>query len=92
MKGVVGSIPKQKGLLQMCFPKLRVGEAAGWEQAEMQKGQKAGQTVEVTFRETMRPTQHNKTKLVRSSHTHTPAVKTLAVVTAKVWTMWLCRS
>lgn len=72
MKGVLGSIPKQKGLLQMCFPKLRVGEAAGWEQEEMQKGQKAGQTEEVAFRETMpHPAQHNQAGPLLS-HTHQP--------------------
>lgn len=63
MKGVGGgaSIPKQRGLLQMCFPKFRTGKL---EEAELQKEPKTGQTEEVAFRKTTpHPAQQNLARL-----------------------------
>lgn len=85
MKG--RAYPKAKGIIANVSSKTQGGEAGGWEEAELQKERKTGQTEEVAFRKTIpypahthtkKPQNNNnnnnnkKNRLVHSSHTYQP--------------------
>lgn len=74
MKG--RAYPKAKGIIANVSSKTQGGEAGGWEEAELQKERKTGQTEEVAFRKTIPYPAHTHTKKPQNNNNNNNNKKT----------------